>query len=137
MHRLLLLLLLISPLSLLAQDAQTEALMEQMGYQKVDLEALNKKQLAQKNCATCPLRANTNQQAATPSINAAAEIETLNRQIPNLKQAIADLQNDPTADPAMLNKYQAALDYNNKKIKALEAALPQKEPQKKEPTIIK
>jgi hypothetical protein len=102
-----------------AQDTQTEKLMAQIGYQKVDMEALNKKQLTEKPCATCPMKS-TNKNNQNRPINSAHEIIKLQNQIPELEQRIKTLNKDKNSDPAVLQKYQRALLNNLEQIKYLE-----------------
>jgi septal ring factor EnvC (AmiA/AmiB activator) len=119
MQKLILIILLISPLHLISQDTQTEFLIKELGYEKVDMAALAKKQAIKKPCSTCPMKKNTSKKPSTV-VDSQNEIKKLKSQIPNLEQNITTLQNAPQANPAMLQKYQQALADNIKRIKDLQ-----------------
>ena len=68
MKRFLLILPFLTPLFLIAQNPQSEHLMNQLGYEKVDLADLNKKQIAQKSCSTCPFNKTNNNKKTTAMV---------------------------------------------------------------------
>ena len=113
MYKIIIILLSILPFCSFGQNTSNEALMRQLGYEKVDLEALKKEQsVSNKACSSCPLK-----QAGKKTVfNPTTEIDKLKQQIPTLEAAI----NDPNTDPSMLTKYQTALQNTKDRIKALE-----------------
>ena len=108
MKQFLLLLPFLTPLFLIAQNTQSEHLMNQLGYEKVELENLNKKQITQKPCSTCPLN-QTNNNKKTTNINPQQELTKLYNLIPQIKHQIDLLTKDQNADPTTLQKYNTAL----------------------------
>lgn len=116
--------LIISPFFLFAQDAQTEKLMEQMGYKKVDLKTLSQQQQAAKPCTTCP-RSKNKSTTATASSNLTHELAQHKRQVPKLEATIKDMENDAHADLDLLNKYKTTLVNKRNRIAALEQELVQ------------
>jgi len=141
MQKLILILILMSPLYIFAQDAQTEALMKQLGYEKVDIAELAKKQAAKKPCSTCPIKRKklSNQQANSVSVHksttAENELPKLRAQLPNLEQRIADLKASPNSDPSALNKHEEALAATKRQIKKYEAEIQAKKLEQA-PTVI-
>lgn len=112
-----------SPFFLVAQNTSTEKLMEELGYQKVNLNELKKEQLAQKKtCSTCPNQAKTTL-APNPSLNVQHEIQKLKNQLPKIEQMAKDAKNDPNMAPSMQQKYQTALKNTKERIKSLEQEL--------------
>ncbi len=109
----------LSPLFLIAQNHQSEHLMNQLGYEKIDLADLNKKQIAQKSCSTCPFN-QTNNNKKTTIINPEQELTKLYNLIPQIKHQIDLLTKDQNADPATLKKYNAALKNTHYSIEKLE-----------------
>ena len=109
----------LTPLFLIAQNSQSEHLMNQLGFEKVDLTALNKKQIAQKSCSTCPFN-QTNNNKKTTTIHPDQELTKLYNLIPEIKHQINLLTKDQNADPATLQKYSAALKNTRSRIEKLE-----------------
>lgn len=117
MQYLLLLLFFASPFLLPAQNSTTEQMMEKLGYQKVDLDALKKQQSAsKKSCSSCPLVA----KKVPSSFNVQHEIQKLKNQLPRLEQVAANAQKDPNIDPSMKQKYQADVNNTKQRIHNLE-----------------
>jgi hypothetical protein len=118
-HILLLIIFVVSPILLFAQDSDTERRMQELGFVKVDLNELSKTQSTPKKaCSSCPLK-QVKTTSGNPTINHQHEIEKLENQLPSLEQAIKDAQVAGGTDP-MLPKYQTALKNTKDKIKALE-----------------
>lgn len=113
MYKLIIMLLTLSPFFSFGQSSSNESIMRQLGYEKVDLEALKKEQNSSKNnCSSCPLK----KAAKKTTVNPTYEIDKLKKQIPALEAMI----NDPLTDPTMLVKYQTALKNTQDRIQALE-----------------
>lgn len=121
MRKIILMVLIISPFFLFAQDAQTEKLMEQMGYKKVDLKALSQQQAA-KPCTTCP-RSKNKSTTTTASSNLTIELERHKSQIPKLEAIIKDMEKDTHADLDLLNKYKTTLVNKRDRIATIEHEL--------------
>lgn len=126
MQRILLLVLfVVVPILLFAQNTDTEKRMQELGFVKVDLEELGKTQSKnQKHCASCPLK-QVHVTKNSPQINHEQEIEKLKNQLPRLEEAIKDAQSSNNTDPSTLQKYQTALNNTKDRINALEKELTQ------------
>lgn len=122
-HILLLILFVVSPSLLFAQNSDTERRMQELGFVKVDLNELSKTQSAPKKaCSSCPMKHAT-ASGAKPKINHKLEIEKLKDQLPRLEQTIKDIQAANSPDPSVLLKYQTALKNTKDTIKRLEQEL--------------
>lgn len=121
MQRILLLVLfVVTPILLFAQNTDTEKRMQELGFVKVDLEELGKTQAKnQKHCASCPLK-QVHPTQNPSKINHEQEIEKLKNQLPRLEEAIKDAQSSNNTDPSVLQKYQTALSNTKDRINALE-----------------
>ncbi len=82
--------------------------MSELGYQKVDMKALNKKQLAEKPCTTCPMKS-AKKNSQKRQFNSENEIIILKNQISEIEQKIKVLEKDKDTDPAVLQKYRTAI----------------------------
>ena len=124
-HILLLILFVVSPILLFAQNSDTEKRMQELGFVKVDMNELGKTQsIPQKACSSCPMK-QVNTANTKTKINYKLEIEKLKDKLPSLELAIKDLQAANNPDPSVLLKYQTALRNTKKTITTFEKELNQ------------
>lgn len=124
-HFLLLILFVVSPLFLFAQDSDTEKRMQELGFVKVDLNELSKTQsVPKKHCSSCPMK-QVSATSTNAKINYQQEIKKLKDKVPSLEQEIQTIQASKNPDPKVLSKYQTALKNTKETIKAFEKELNQ------------
>ena len=124
-HILLLIIFVVSPILLFAQNSDTENRMQELGFVKVDLNDLGKTQSIPKEaCSSCPMKHATASSTKT-KINHKLEIEKLKDQLPRLEQTIKDIQATNSPNSSVLLKYQTALKNTKDTIKRLEKELTQ------------
>ncbi|MCH2023978.1 MAG: hypothetical protein MK207_15990 [Saprospiraceae bacterium] len=119
MRQILLVLLFLTPLILIAQNSQSEELMNELGYEKVDLTILNKKQINNNPCSGCTSK-QINNNRKTNSIPSEEELKKLHKLVPKLKHQINLLTKNKNTAPAILQKYRTALKNTLKSIERLE-----------------
>ena len=110
-------LLLFSSSCLYAQSptTTTQDQMRALGFEPVDLSALRQTQTAAEAVPTTPV-------APTP-IPPAQELREWQQRLPGLERRLADSLADATADPALQQKHQVALDRARARIRVLEQQL--------------
>lgn len=119
-HFFLLILFVVSPLFIFAQDSDTEKRMQELGFVKVDLEELGKTQsLPKKHCSSCPMK-QVSTSNKNSKINYPIEIQKLKNKVPSLEQDIKAIQSAKNPDPKVLSKYQTALKNTKERLKTLE-----------------
>lgn len=119
-HFFLLIIFVVSPLFIFAQDSDTEKRMQELGFVKVDLEELGKTQsLPKKHCSSCPMK-QVSSSYKNSKINYQIEIQKLKNKVPSLEQDIKAIQSAKNPDPNVLSKYQTALKNTKDRIKTLE-----------------
>lgn len=130
MKQLILIILLLSPFFLIAQNPSTEQLMAELGYKKVDLETLKEEQLKQaeqsrkKACSSCPNKVKITpltQMSKRSKEDILSEIDRLENQLIKLDDILENHQKAPNADPKMTQKYKTSIDRIEQRIELLKA----------------